>query len=64
MDVFVDDFMGLALGLRHRCHYVRLTFFHALDKVFRPLNMQDTKQHKEALSLKNLDAGDCSWYTC
>ena len=64
VDVFVDDFLGLAQGPRHRRRHVRRTLFHALDKVFRPLDGQDAKQRKEVLSLKKLDAGDCSWSTC
>ena len=34
VDVFVDDFLGLAQGPRHRRRHVRRTLFHALDKVF------------------------------
>ena len=64
VDVFVDDFLGLAQGPRHRRRHVRRTLFHALDKVFRPLDRQDTKQRKEVLSKKKLEAGDCSWSTC
>ena len=60
----MDDFLGLAEGLRHRRRHVRRTLFHALDKVFRPLDRQDASQSKEVLSLKKLDAGDCSWSTC
>ena len=48
----------------HRRRHVRRTLFHALDKVFRPLDRQDATQRKEVLSLKKLDAGDCSWSTC
>ena len=32
--------------------------------MFRTLDRQDAKQRKEVLSLKKLDAGDCSWSTC
>ena len=46
MDVFVDDFLGLAQWPWLRRSHVRLTIFHALDKVFRPLDRQDTKQRK------------------
>ena len=38
--------------------------FHALGKVFLPLDQQDTKQRKEVLSMKKLKSGDCSWSTC
>ena len=32
--------------------------------MFWPLDWQDANQRKEFLSLKKLDAGDCSWSTC
>ena len=63
MDVFVDDSLRLAQGPRHRRRHVRRTLFHALDKVLGPLDRQDTKQRKKVLSLKKLEAGDCSWST-
>ena len=63
VDVFVDNFLGLAQGPRHRRRHVRRTLFHALDKVFRPLDRKDATQRKELLSLKKLDAGYCSWTT-
>ena len=37
-DVFVDNFLGLEQGPRHRRRHVHRTLFHALDKVFRPLD--------------------------
>ena len=64
VDVFVDNFLGIAQGPRHRRRHVCRTLFHALDKVFRPLDRQESNQRKEVLSLKKLDAGDCSWSTC
>ena len=64
MDVFVDDFLGLAHRPRHRRHHVHRTLFHVLDKVFRPLDRKDASQRKEVLILKKLDSGDCSWSTC
>ena len=47
VDVFVDDFLGLVQGPRHRRCHVHRTLFHALDKVFRPLDRKDAKQRKE-----------------
>ena len=64
VDVFVDYLIGLVQGPRNQRRHVRRTLLHALDKVFRPLDRQDTKQRKEVLSLKKLDAGDCSWSMC
>ena len=43
VDVFVDEFLGMAQGHRHRRRHVRRALFHALDKVFRPLDRQDAK---------------------
>ena len=64
VDVFVDDFLGLAQGPRHRRRHLLHTLFHAINKVFCPLDEQDTKQRKEVLLTKKLEAGDCSWSTC
>ena len=64
VDLFADEFLGMAQGTRHRHRHVCRTLFHALDKVFRPLDRQDTKQRKEVLLLKKLEAGECSWSKC
>ena len=37
---------------------------HALDKVFWPLDRQDTNQCKEVFSIKNPESRECSWSTC
>ena len=62
-DVFVDDIIGLAQGSRKRRRRVRRVIFHALDKVFRPLDSLDSPHRKEPLSLSKLDEGDCCWST-
>ena len=64
VDIFVDDFLGLLQGPQHLRRHVCCTLFHTLDKVFRPLDRQDTKQRKELLPLKKLKAGDRSWSKC
>ena len=46
VDVFVDDFLGLAQGLWNCRRHVRHTLFHALDKVFRPLDSKDIEERK------------------
>ena len=63
VNVFVDDFLGLAQGPRHCLRHVCRTLFHALDQMFRPLDRQETKQQKEVLLIKKMEAGDCSWFT-
>ena len=57
VDVFVDEFLGLAQGPWHRRRHVHRTLFHTIYKVFRPLDWQDTNQRKEVLSMKKLEAG-------
>ena len=42
--VFIDDFVVLAQGPRYLRRHVCRTLFHALDKVFCPLDRQETKQ--------------------
>ena len=43
---------------------IRQTLFHAINAVFRTLNVKYGDQRKEILSLKNIDAGDCTCLTC
>ena len=64
VDVFIYNFLGLSQGPTHRHRHVCCTLFHALDKVFRPLNKLDPTQRKEVLSLKKLYEVDFSWSTC
>ena len=64
MNIFVDAFLGQSQGLAHRRRHVRRTSFHAVDKVFQPLDADNSSNQKEVLSLKNLDAGDFTWSTC
>ena len=63
VDVFVDDFLGLDKGPNHQRRHVRCNLFHALYKIFIPLYKLYPAYRKDVLSLNNLGAGDCSWYT-
>merc|ERR1712197_85496 len=62
VDVFVDDFIGLAqsdaTGRR-----VRRILLQAIDDVFRPLDDKDNPAWREPVSMKKLQQGDCSWGT-
>ena len=62
IDVFVDDFIGIAQGYRHR-HYVRNVLMKCIDLVFRPLKPSDKSSRREPISIKKLLKGDCSWGT-
>ena len=53
VDVFLDDLLGLVQGARHRHRHVRRTLFHALDKVFRPLDFKDNEERRKSCSSKN-----------
>ena len=53
IDVFVDDFIGLVQGneLKHR---VRRILLHAIDQVFRSLDIFDNKFSQEPVSAKKI----------
>ena len=46
VDVFVEKFLGLSQWPQHRHRNIRRTLFHALYKVFQPLDRQYIKQRK------------------
>ena len=62
VDIFVDDFVGLAQGSsnRRRVHQILM---HAIDDVFRPLDSSDNAYRCAPVSVKKLAKGDCSWST-
>ena len=62
IDVFVDDFIGLAQGKGNR-NRVRNILMSAIDEVFRPLSPLDKPSRREPISIKKLLKGDCSWST-
>ena len=64
VDLLVDDFWGLAQGTTHRHHQVWRTLFHALEKVFQPMDTNNTSNQKEVLYLKKLDEGYFTCSTC
>ena len=63
VDIFFDDFLGLAQGPTHQRRQVCHILFHTLVKFFRPLEMLEPPQRKESLLLKKMDTCDCSWST-
>jgi hypothetical protein len=62
VDVFVDDFVGLAQTTPYS-RRVRRILLHAIDDVFRPLEPGDNPFRQEPVSVKKLRKGDCSWST-
>ena len=62
VDVFVDDFVGLAQQYSNG-RRVRRTLMHAIDAVLRPLDEFDDATRREPVSMKKLLKGDCSWGT-
>jgi hypothetical protein len=63
VDVYMDDFLGLAQGHPGRRNNVRSTIFHAIDEVLRPLSPCDDPHRKQPISMKKLHKGDAKWST-
>ena len=66
IDIFVDDFVGLAQAPARapdNARRVRRILLHAIDDVFRPLEAGEETIRAEPVSLKKLKQGDCSWST-
>jgi hypothetical protein len=60
VDVFVDDFVGLAQKHKQQvCH----TLLEAVNEVFCPLSPTDLPTRQEPISIKKLLEGDSSWST-
>ena len=62
-DVYVDDFLGLSQGNPSPQRMIKRALLHALDQVFRPLNVNDNTHRQELASLKKLWKGDGTWTT-
>ena len=56
-DVFVDDFLCLAQGPQHQRRHVRRHLFHALDKIFRPLDEKTTQSGRTSYPSKSSTRG-------
>jgi hypothetical protein len=64
VDIYMDDFLGLAQGHPKLRHHLRDTIFHAIDAVFRPNDsLDDGTPQKEPISLSKLQKGDALWAT-
>jgi hypothetical protein len=63
VDVFVDDFVGMAQGTPPQLSTVRRTLLHSLDDVLRKLDEFDDEHRKEPASTKKLKQGDAYWDT-
>ncbi len=60
LDVFVDDFVGLAQKHKQR---VRCTLLEAVKEVFCPLSPTNPPTRREPISVKKLLEEDSSWST-
>jgi hypothetical protein len=63
VDVFVDDFVGMAQGNKQQLSDVCRTLLHSLDEVLHPLDKWDDEHRKEPASVKKLLQGDAYWGT-
>ena len=62
-DIYVDDFLGLVQGNQWTRRMVKRILFQALDRVFRPIDDDDTEFREEPASIKKLRKGDARWTT-
>jgi hypothetical protein len=63
VDVFVDDFIGLAQGQPRSLRNTRRLIMHAVDSTFRPLMPDDLPSRTEPISVAKLLKGDADWST-
>ena len=63
VDVYMDDFLGVAQGTPQRRTTIRRAIFSALDRVLRPLATNDNPLRQEPASIRKLMAGDGAWHT-
>ena len=63
IDVYVDDFIGIAQGADGQLQRIRRVLLEALDDVFRPLDGEDSPYRSEPASVKKLRQGDGCWAT-
>ena len=61
VDVYVDDFIGLAQA--PTASRVKGTLLSTVDRVFRPPTTDDDPLYKDPISLSKLDKGDLEWGT-
>jgi hypothetical protein len=64
VDLYMDDFLGLAQGHPHLRERVRPTLLHSIDKIFRPLSPgENSGFRRDPISHTKLDKGDAKWAT-
>jgi hypothetical protein len=62
-EVYVDDFIGMVQGAWHHRRHVKRVLLHTLDRVFRPLDSDDSEHRQEPASVKKMRKGDATWST-
>jgi hypothetical protein len=63
VNIYVNDYLGLAQGGPQRQNRVRRILFESIDLVFRPLSPTDPSTRQEPISVKKLLKGDGAWRT-
>jgi len=64
VDVFMDDFIGVAQGSPAQLTKTRRHLLHTIDSVFRPLSATDSPFRTEPISVTKLLKGDAAWAPC
>ena len=60
VNIFIDNFIGLAQGSKQWCQNVQQCILHAVNQVFSK-RTPTTLQWKEAVSQRKLEKGDGGW---
>ena len=63
VDIYMDDFLGLAQGHPGLRNQVRSKLLYSIDQVLRPLAPTDAPSRKQPVSASKLDKGDAQWAT-
>ena len=59
----MDDFCRLVQGNRWTCRWVKRILLRSLDRVFKPLDDDDTVSPQRPVSLIKMKQGDATWTT-
>ena len=63
IDVYIDDFIGLAKGSLRRRNQICSLLFYAVDQIFLPPDALDPKKWKDPISTEKLLKGNGAWGT-
>jgi len=63
INVYMDDFLNIAQGNRHRLCMVWCILMHTIEEAFHPPSATETALYKQPISVKKMKQGDTSGET-